>query len=150
LNISTLAIESTTITINLPSYITTTNRNAATITQFDNGDYGLIDGASGICYRFTDLEDIEGSVIDVFFTGATAGYPAVPISSGIKTLFLGISENGFFQNATLAGKNNGVYKFILTDGRYGPLIAYNKFEKSYNKSETAELTSSVMITISAL
>jgi len=150
LNVSTLAIDSTTITVELPSYITTTNRNAACLTQFDNGDFGLLDGASGICYRFTDLEDIEGSVIDVFFTGATAGYPAVPIANGVNTLFLGISQSGFFLNATIAGKNSGDYKFILADGRYGPVIAHNKFETSYNKFETAELTSSFMITASTL
>lgn len=150
LNISTLAIESTTITVNLPSYITTTNRNDACITQFDDLSYGLIDGASGICFRFTDLEDVEGSIVDIFFTGATAGYPAVPITHGVNTLFLGISQSGFFQNAGLAGKNTGTYKCVLTDGRYGPLITHNKFETSYNKSETAELTSSFMITASVL
>lgn len=152
LNIETLSIDTaTTITVSLPSYFSTANRNNPCITQFNDGHYGLLDGASGICYKFTDLEDVEGSIVDVFFTGATSGYPCVPVRDGLKTTkFLAISASGFYQNTTLAGKNSGQYKLILADGRYGPLIAYNKFDTSYNKSETSELTSSFMITASAL
>lgn len=148
-NLETLSI-SDDLYINLPAYFSTASRSRATLTQFSNMDFGLVDSATGVCYRFTDIENIENSIVDTYFTGATSGYPVAPISIGVNTLFAAISANGFYQNATLPGKNSGQYKLILTDGRFGPILAYNKFDTSYNKSETSELTSSFMITASAL
>jgi len=151
LDTTNLYLGSTTITVNLPTYFATASRYGS-LTQFSDGAYGLIDKATGVCYKFTDLANISTTITEVFFTGCTYdNYPVLPIDFGTAKLFLGITINGFMESsAATGGKNSGQYKLMLTDGRCGPLLSYNKFETTYNKTATSELTSSFMITASSL
>ncbi len=150
LDITNFTVESATVDITLPTFITDTNRGSnAVLTCFEDGSYGLVDRYSGMCWKFTTLTNFESSITDVFFSGAAYG-SVTPISNGANTEFVCITGSGYNNAKLEGGASRGNQCLAITDGRVGPVITWNKFDTIYNKKDTSELTSSFMITLSAI
>lgn len=136
--------------ITMPAYFSTNSINCK-ITQFDDGDYGAINPKSGVCHKFSNLDDIEGSVTDLFFTGATTtDFQVAPIKVRGVYDFLCVTGSGYYNREYVAGLFKGPMYLSITCGDVGPIITWNKFDTTYNKKENSELTSSFMLSVSAL
>lgn len=136
-------------TVTMPSYFATSSIEGK-ITQFDDGEYGLISKKSGICQKFSSLDDIEGSVTDVFFTGATTEFQVAPIKVRGVYDFVCATGTGYYNREYVAGIFKGLMFLSITCGDVGPVLTWNKFDTTYNKKENSELTSSFMLSASAL
>lgn len=134
--------------ITMPAYFPT-NSIEGKITQFDDGDYGVINPKSGVCHKFSNLDDIEGSVTDAFFTGAKE-FQVAPIKVRGVYDFLCVTGSGYYNREYVAGLFKGLMYLSITCGDVGPVLTWNKFDTTYNKKENSELTSSFMLSVSAL
>lgn len=147
--LSSLAVSSTSLTITQLSYLTSPWK----ISSFDDGTYIFHDLRNMISYKFTDISNIAGSIVEPYFVCC-----GQPVTSGEKTVFMAAHYKAFYYltpTATTAGNpfTNVSYKgckYMILDGSVGPLLAYGQFSKTYEKPADADFTSNYYITVQAV
>ena len=147
LNLTTLAADSSTYSFTVPDFGIT---GKGTILQFQNGDFGVIYPDTGIVFRFTDITDPTNSLVNVYFTGLTdIGCAIIPIEENGKVYFYGATNSGVYPSLRILANNSSSTKLhILSDAQVGsPLICYNKYNTSFEKTADTQLTTTTTISI---
>lgn len=147
---STMKTTSTTLTHTVPAYL----GYDYSIDSFDDGTYILHDIKHMVSWKFTDLSNIEGSIVEPYWVCI-----GQPITVGENTYFMAYHKQGFyysnqwssdakdtynFQNTTY-----GYQKYMLLTGDIGPLLAYGQFSKTYEKTADMDFTSNYYINVTS-
>lgn len=150
ITLSTMTTSSTTLTHTVPSYL----GYDYSIDSFDDGTYLLHDIKHMVSFKFTDLSNIEGSIVEPYWVCI-----GQPVTVGEKTYFMAFHRQGFYygnylssdtkDNANFQNVCYGYNKYMLLTGDIGPLLAYGQFSKTYEKTADMDFTTNYYINVTS-
>ncbi len=148
--LSTMGTSSTTLEHTVPSYL----GYDYSIDSFDDGTYILHDIKHMVSWRFTDLSDIEASIVEPYWVCI-----GQPITVGEKTYFMAYHREGFYYGNNYSSATNindcfqnvsySTSKYMLLTGDIGPLLAYGQFSKTYEKTADMDFTTNYYINVTS-
>jgi len=146
--LSNMTVSSTTLTHTAPTYL----GSDYSIDSFDDGTYLLHDIKNMVSFKFTDITNIEGSIVEPYWVCL-----GQPVTVGEKTYFMAYNKEGFYYDnvphatnqTTFKTVDYGYNKYMLLTGDIGPLLAYGQFSKTYEKAADMDFTTNYYINVTS-